>query len=324
MRRLPQTKRTWIGFRGGAYSGANLFAASARPKLRRRSRCGGRSSRTARRAGGCSRRLGRRCCWARCLRLADARPDAGSVGRKLGLNIRTVELSDPLAAVDVDKPADHALVDAILEGRGMNDLAIYDMDRTVTRRATYTPFLLHCALRRAPWRLLLLPFVVAVDAGLRAELIDRGEAEGDQPSPAARAQRSTEGAKPLVDSFAERRWREYPAGRACRDRARQGGRPAAGDGDRLLPALRRRHRRSAWLRRRHRHRLDHRPRRARPRQDRWRELLRAGQAADDRGLARRAGLVEHGHVRFYSDHVSATRRCSNGPTSRSRSIRTTG
>ena len=41
----------------------------------------------------------------------------------------------------------------------MTDFAIYDMDRTVTRRATYTPFLLHCALRRAPWRLLLIPFV---------------------------------------------------------------------------------------------------------------------------------------------------------------------
>ncbi len=26
MARLPQTKRTWIGFHGGAYSGANLFA----------------------------------------------------------------------------------------------------------------------------------------------------------------------------------------------------------------------------------------------------------------------------------------------------------
>ena len=40
------------------------------------------------------------------------------------------------------------------------DLAIYDMDRTITRHATYTPFLLHCAARRAPWRLLLLPFVI--------------------------------------------------------------------------------------------------------------------------------------------------------------------
>jgi hypothetical protein len=27
----------------------------------------------------------------------------------------------------------------------MSDLAIYDLDRTITRRATYTPFLIHCA-----------------------------------------------------------------------------------------------------------------------------------------------------------------------------------
>ncbi len=36
-------------------------------------------------------------------------------------------------------------------------LAIYDMDRTVTRAGTFTPFLIHAALRRAPWRLALLP-----------------------------------------------------------------------------------------------------------------------------------------------------------------------
>jgi hypothetical protein len=39
------------------------------------------------------------------------------VGRRLGLTIRKVELADPLAAVDVDKPADYDLVSAILEGR---------------------------------------------------------------------------------------------------------------------------------------------------------------------------------------------------------------
>ena len=39
------------------------------------------------------------------------------------------------------------------------DLAIYDMDRTVTRRATYTPFLIHAALALAPWRLVLMPIV---------------------------------------------------------------------------------------------------------------------------------------------------------------------
>jgi HAD superfamily hydrolase (TIGR01490 family) len=36
-------------------------------------------------------------------------------------------------------------------------IAIYDMDKTVTRRATYTPFLLYMARRNAPWRLLLVP-----------------------------------------------------------------------------------------------------------------------------------------------------------------------
>ena len=55
----------------------------------------------------------------------------------------------------------------------MSDLAIYDMDRTVTRRATYTPFLLHCAMRRAPWRLLFLPAVALSMLAYVSGLIDR-------------------------------------------------------------------------------------------------------------------------------------------------------
>lgn len=84
------------------------------------------------------------------------------------------------------------------------DLAIYDMDRTVTRRATYTPFLLHCALRLEPWRLLLLPLVAASMLAYVAKLIDRGRLKeinhrlllGDLRSPAL--------LKPLVDSFARK------------------------------------------------------------------------------------------------------------------------
>lgn len=41
----------------------------------------------------------------------------------------------------------------------MTKLAIYDMDRTITRRGTYTPFLLHVATRMAPWRLIFAPLV---------------------------------------------------------------------------------------------------------------------------------------------------------------------
>jgi HAD superfamily hydrolase (TIGR01490 family) len=38
-------------------------------------------------------------------------------------------------------------------------IAIYDMDKTITRRATYNGFLAHMALRRAPWRLVFLPLL---------------------------------------------------------------------------------------------------------------------------------------------------------------------
>jgi HAD superfamily hydrolase (TIGR01490 family) len=57
----------------------------------------------------------------------------------------------------------------------MTDLAIYDMDRTVTRRATYTSFLIHCALRRAPWRLLFAPIVALSMLAYVVGLISRGK-----------------------------------------------------------------------------------------------------------------------------------------------------
>jgi len=56
---------------------------------------------------------------------------------------------------------------------GMTELAIYDMDRTITRTGTYTPFLLHAAARLAPWRLLLAPAVPVAMLAYAAKLIDR-------------------------------------------------------------------------------------------------------------------------------------------------------
>ena len=53
-------------------------------------------------------------------------------------------------------------------------LAIYDMDRTVTRHATYTPFLIYAARRLAPWRLLLAPAVLVLMLAYVARLIGRG------------------------------------------------------------------------------------------------------------------------------------------------------
>jgi len=84
----------------------------------------------------------------------------------------------------------------------MTDFAIYDMDRTVTRHATYTPFLLHCALRRAPWRLLLVPFVIGSMLAYLMKLIDRGRLKEINHRLLLGDNRHPSELKPLVDSFA--------------------------------------------------------------------------------------------------------------------------
>lgn len=55
----------------------------------------------------------------------------------------------------------------------MVELAIYDMDRTITRAGTYTPWLLFWAWHRAPWRLLLLPLAGLAGLAYAARLITR-------------------------------------------------------------------------------------------------------------------------------------------------------
>ena len=86
----------------------------------------------------------------------------------------------------------------------MTDFAIYDMDRTLTRHATYTPFLLHCAIRRAPWRLLLLPFVAAGMLAYVLKLIDRAKLKEICHRLLLGHRRHPSELKPLVDSFADR------------------------------------------------------------------------------------------------------------------------
>jgi len=85
----------------------------------------------------------------------------------------------------------------------MSDLAIYDMDRTVTRHATYTPFLLHCAMNRAPWRLLLLPFVIGSMLAYMARLIDRGRLKEINHHLLLGAKVHPRDLKPLIESFVD-------------------------------------------------------------------------------------------------------------------------
>jgi GTP:adenosylcobinamide-phosphate guanylyltransferase len=116
MNRLPQSQRTWLKFRGGAYSGANLFLLGG-PKVRSTLELWRSNEQNRKKAWRMLLTVGLFAGLGALLRLRTLQQTLDSVGRKLNLNIRAVELSDPLAAVDVDKPADHELVTAILEGR---------------------------------------------------------------------------------------------------------------------------------------------------------------------------------------------------------------
>ena len=53
-------------------------------------------------------------------------------------------------------------------------LAIYDMDRTITRSPTYGPFMWRAVTRLAPWRALLAPLVILTTLAYFFRLIDRG------------------------------------------------------------------------------------------------------------------------------------------------------
>ena len=82
-------------------------------------------------------------------------------------------------------------------------LAIYDMDKTVTRRPTYGPFLWHAMTRLAPWRILLAPAALGATLLYLLRLIDRGRLKEwnfrllvGRPAAAA--------LEPAVQSFAER------------------------------------------------------------------------------------------------------------------------
>jgi GTP:adenosylcobinamide-phosphate guanylyltransferase len=114
--RLPESRRTWIPFKGGAYSGANLFALGNKQALPAIALWRGVEQ---------DRKKGWRLLWqlgpsvflGAMLRIWTIDQVLGRIGRKLGLDIRPVVMSDPLACVDVDKQADLDLVERLLRDR---------------------------------------------------------------------------------------------------------------------------------------------------------------------------------------------------------------
>lgn len=115
MKRLPQSRRTWIGLRHGKYTGANLFAFGS-PKAMQAVALWREVEQDRKKGWRLLLALG----WPGLLGLLHIRTldqTLDAMGRRLGLTLRAVRLDDPLAAVDVDKPQDYELVTAILDRR---------------------------------------------------------------------------------------------------------------------------------------------------------------------------------------------------------------
>ena len=115
MKRLPQTRRTWIGFRRGRYTGANLFLLGS-PKAMKAIELWREVEQDRKKGWRLLLALG----WPGLLgllRLRTLDQTLAAMGRKLGLSLRAVRLENPLAAVDVDKPSDYDLVTDILDRR---------------------------------------------------------------------------------------------------------------------------------------------------------------------------------------------------------------
>ena len=116
LKRLPQTRRTWLKFRGGTYTGANLFALNTR-KSAAAIELWRSVEQDRKKVARVIALLGPLTMIAVLLRLVTIDQVLRRLGRRLGLKVRAVRLSNPLAGVDVDKPADHTLVEDILAGR---------------------------------------------------------------------------------------------------------------------------------------------------------------------------------------------------------------
>ncbi|MEG3154431.1 NTP transferase domain-containing protein [Sphingomonas sp. RB1R13] len=113
--RLPQTKRTWLGFKAGSYSGANLFAIGS-PRAAPAIALWAAVEQDRKKGWRMLLAFGPALLLGAVLRLRTLDQSLAAIGHKLGISLRAVELADPLAAVDVDKPADLALVTAIIAG----------------------------------------------------------------------------------------------------------------------------------------------------------------------------------------------------------------
>ena len=112
----PENRRTWLKFRGGAWSGANLFALrSERAQVALSLWAGVERDRKS--GWRLILRLGPLLLAGALLRILSLEWAVARLGRNLGIEARAVALPFAEAAIDVDKVSDYRLAEQILAAR---------------------------------------------------------------------------------------------------------------------------------------------------------------------------------------------------------------
>lgn len=116
MREYPESRRTWLKFRGGAWSGANLFwlgGSNAKRALQK-----WREVEQDRKKGWkIALSFGPILLLGAALRLLTIHQAMARAGRRLGVDARSVPLPVAEACIDADKPEDVVLIERILAKR---------------------------------------------------------------------------------------------------------------------------------------------------------------------------------------------------------------
>jgi GTP:adenosylcobinamide-phosphate guanylyltransferase len=114
--RFPDAKRTWLRFSDGAWSGANLFALMS-PRSVAALDLWADAEQDRKKAWKLFLHFGFGLAARALTRTIGLRAALEKAGKRLGLEAKLVAMSDPVAAIDVDKASDHSLAEKILRQR---------------------------------------------------------------------------------------------------------------------------------------------------------------------------------------------------------------
>lgn len=116
----PQSRRTWLKFRGGAWSGANLFWLGT-PRAAGALRKWSAIEQDRKKGWKIISAFGPALLLGAGLRLLSIHQAIGRAGRRLGVTARIVPMPIPEACIDADKPEDVTLIESILAARAASE-----------------------------------------------------------------------------------------------------------------------------------------------------------------------------------------------------------